>query len=158
MNLGHLLSDADHSMSPGNLDFSSWLVYTSLLKQGLWLLLRAICPYYGDQKLPSRLGSLVLGDFNHVSLKTALPRYREQIFTATRGEKILDQCFCVIPWVFHTVVRAALEELEHTLFFSLPSIIRNWKPSNPIGGLSDSGPAKRQICWVTVFPQLTGLY
>lgn len=51
---------------------------------------------------------LVVGDFKHVILMKVLPRYKEQIFTATRGEKTLDQCYCVIPQAFHTVLRAAL--------------------------------------------------
>lgn len=36
---------------------------------------------------------LVLSNFNQVSLMKALSRYKEHIFTATRGEKTLDQFY-----------------------------------------------------------------
>ncbi len=59
---------------------------------------------------------LVLGDSNRVSSRRALPWYKEHIFTATRGEKTLDQCYWVIPQAFHTVLRALLCDSNHNGF------------------------------------------
>lgn len=76
---------------------------------------------------------LVLGDFNHVSLRRALQRFREHIFTATRGEKILNQCFCVIPRVFHTARRAPLRESDHNTVFLIPKYRQRLKAIKPCG-------------------------
>ncbi|XP_054632319.1 uncharacterized protein LOC129181302 [Dunckerocampus dactyliophorus] len=51
---------------------------------------------------------LVLGDFNHVSMRKTLPRYKPQVHISTRLDKTLDQWYSSIPEAYQAQVRAPI--------------------------------------------------
>lgn len=74
---------------------------------------------------------LVLGDFNHVYLKRALPRYKPQIHIATRLDKTLDQCYSSIPEACHAVARAPIGESDHNTILLIPKYRQKLKVAKP---------------------------
>lgn len=74
---------------------------------------------------------IVLGDFNHVSLKKALPRYKPQIHIATRMDKTLDQCYFPIPEAYHAVARAPLGKSDHNTILLVPKYHQKLKAAKP---------------------------
>lgn len=74
---------------------------------------------------------LALGDFNHVSLKKALPRYKPQIHIATRLNNTLDQCYSSIPEAYHAVARAPIGESDHNTILLIPKYRQKLKLAKP---------------------------
>ena len=74
---------------------------------------------------------LVLGDFNHVSLKRSLPRLKQQIQVPTRYDKILDQCYCAIANAYHAVAWAPLGQSDHNTTFLIPAYKQKLKTVPP---------------------------
>lgn len=74
---------------------------------------------------------IALGDFNHVTLKKVLPRYKPHIHIATRLDKTLDQCYSPIPEAFHAVARAPLGKSDHNSILLIPKYRQKLKVSKP---------------------------
>ena len=74
---------------------------------------------------------IVLGDFNHVTLKKVLPRYKPHVHIATRLDKTLDQCYSPIPEAYHAVVRAPLGKSDHNSVLLIPKYRQKLKVSKP---------------------------
>lgn len=75
---------------------------------------------------------LLLGDFNHVSMKKALPRYKPQIHTPTRLDKTLDQCYSSIPEVYQALIRAPIGESDHNTVLLVPKYRQKLKTTKPV--------------------------
>ncbi|KAK0140570.1 hypothetical protein N1851_022449 [Merluccius polli] len=75
--------------------------------------------------------AVVLGDFNHVSMRKALPRYKPQIHIATRKEKTLDQCYSPIPEAYHAMARAPLGESDHNTILLIPKYRQRLRVAKP---------------------------
>ncbi|KAK0145681.1 hypothetical protein N1851_015400 [Merluccius polli] len=75
--------------------------------------------------------AVVLGDFNHVSMRKALPRYKPQIHIATRKEKTLDQYYSPIPEAYHAVARAPLGESDHNTILLIPKYRQRLRVAKP---------------------------
>ena len=63
---------------------------------------------------------LLMGDFNHVSLSKALPRYKQQVQCATRKGNTLDQCYSTIANAYRAVPRAPIGFSDHASVLLLP--------------------------------------
>ena len=63
---------------------------------------------------------LVLGDFNHANLRTVLPKYHQHVTCPTRGDKVLDHCYSVIPGAYRSVRRAPLGKSDHNMIYLVP--------------------------------------
>ncbi|XP_030854310.1 aldose 1-epimerase-like [Strongylocentrotus purpuratus] len=54
---------------------------------------------------------MVLGDFNHCRLENTLPNYHQVVDCATRGNNVLDRCYCSIRDAYKANVSKSLHEL-----------------------------------------------
>lgn len=75
---------------------------------------------------------LVLGDFNNLSMKKALPRYKSQIHIPTRLDKTLDQCYSSIPEAYQALVRAPIVEFDHNTILLVPKYRHKLKTFKPM--------------------------
>lgn len=55
-----------------------------------------------EDKYPQAV-PIAVGDFNHCSLKSVLPKYYQHVSCPTRGNKILDHCYSTITGVYRSI-------------------------------------------------------
>lgn len=74
---------------------------------------------------------IVAGDFNHVNLKTVLPKFHQYVDFATRGANTLDLVYTNIPGAYRAEPRPQLGYSDHISVFLIPAyrpIVRCTKP------------------------------
>ena len=64
--------------------------------------------------------TIILGDFNQCQLETSMPHYHQSIEFATRGDNIIDRCYCSIPSAYKSVIRPGLGASDHHTIHLLP--------------------------------------
>ena len=63
---------------------------------------------------------MVLGDFNHCRLENTLPNYHQVVDCATRGNNVLDRCYCSIRDAYKANVRHSIGKSDHLTVHLLP--------------------------------------
>ena len=63
---------------------------------------------------------IILGDFNHCHLEISMPNYCQVVDKPTRGENILDRCYCSIPDAYKSTVRPGIGLSDHNVVHLLP--------------------------------------
>ena len=63
---------------------------------------------------------IILGDFNHCHLENSMPNYCQVVDKPTRGENILDRCYCSIPDAYKSTVRPGIGLSDHNVVHLLP--------------------------------------
>ena len=64
---------------------------------------------------------LLLGDFNGCSLRTYIPTYKQYVTCMTRGNKIIDLCYCNIKNAYKSVSKPPLGTSDHNIIQLLPT-------------------------------------
>ena len=64
--------------------------------------------------------TIVLGDFNHCRIEGVLPNYQQNIYCATRGNNILDRCYCSVKDAYKPMVRPSIGRSDHLTVHLLP--------------------------------------
>ncbi|KAL0200139.1 hypothetical protein M9458_003326, partial [Cirrhinus mrigala] len=75
---------------------------------------------------------IVAGDFNHSNLKTVLPKFHQNIFCHTRGNKTLDHVYTNMAEAYTVTPHPHLGQSDHLSLFLIPkysSLINRVKPS-----------------------------
>ncbi|GFS16460.1 hypothetical protein ElyMa_001473900 [Elysia marginata] len=75
---------------------------------------------------------IILGDFNHCSLDSALPHYHQYVSCPTRGDRTLDLCYCNIPDAYKCVPLAPLRDSDHNNVQLIPKykpLLKRAKPA-----------------------------
>ena len=75
---------------------------------------------------------LALGDFNHYSLSSVLPKFKQQVHIATRGNRVLDYCYCTLDDAYRAVDRAPLGLSDHCMVHLLPRYRQKLKTDKPV--------------------------
>lgn len=73
------------------------------------------------QSISPEAPSLLLGDFNHVSLKKTLPHYYQYVTCPTRRNKALDLCYGTVKDAFKSLPLPPLGSADHNCVFLLPT-------------------------------------
>lgn len=73
------------------------------------------------QSISPEAPSLLLGDFNHVSLKKTLPHYYQYVTCPTRRNKTLDLCYGTVKDTFKSLPLPPLGSADHNCVFLLPT-------------------------------------
>ena len=89
-----------------------------------------------ENKHPDGL-TIALGDFNHTSLKSTLPKFHQHVSCPTRKDKTLDHCYTTIPGAYHSIPRAPLGRSDHSMVLLLPTYRQQLKTVKPV---------KKSIC------------
>lgn len=76
--------------------------------------------------------TIVLGDLNHCLLDRCLPHYHQFINRPTRGENILDRCYCSIQEAYKAVIRPSLGNSDHQVIHLLPKYKQQLKREKQI--------------------------
>ncbi|KAK3544427.1 hypothetical protein QTP86_011168 [Hemibagrus guttatus] len=95
----------------------------------------ALCELYGaiselENAHPGGL-FIIAGDFNHVNLKSVLPKFHQQVDFATRGVNKLDLVYTNIPGAYRAEPRPHLGYSDHISVMLIPAyrpLIRRSKP------------------------------
>lgn len=74
---------------------------------------------------------IILGDFNHCRLENSLPNYCQAIDKPTRGENILDRCYCSIQNAYKCIVRPPIGLSDHNVVHLLPKYRQKLKTQKP---------------------------
>ncbi|KAL0177325.1 hypothetical protein M9458_026219, partial [Cirrhinus mrigala] len=75
---------------------------------------------------------IVAGDFNHSNLKTVLPKFHQNIFCDTRGNKTLDHVYTNMAEAYTVTPHPHLGQSDHLSLFLIPKyspLINRVKPS-----------------------------
>jgi hypothetical protein len=73
----------------------------------------------------------VLGDFNHTSLSTELPKYKQQGTVKTRNDATLDHCYSTIRGAYQASRRPPLGRADHDTVYLLPTYRQRLKTAKP---------------------------
>ena len=57
---------------------------------------------------------IILGDFNHCPLEDVLPNYDQCVQSPTRGDRVLDRCYCSVKDSYKSLVRCPLGNSDHS--------------------------------------------
>ncbi|KAK3523732.1 hypothetical protein QTP70_009253 [Hemibagrus guttatus] len=95
----------------------------------------ALCELYGaiselQNAHPDRL-FIIAGDFNHVNLKSLLPKFHQHVDFATRGTNTLDLIYTNFPGAYRAEPRPHLGYSEHISVMLIPvyrPLVRRSKP------------------------------
>lgn len=74
-----------------------------------------------QQSLHPEAVHIVAGDFNHVNLKTALPKFHQHVKCATRGNNILDKVYSNVKSGFRVKPLPHLGQSDHLSLLVLPA-------------------------------------
>ena len=75
---------------------------------------------------------IVAGDFNHSSLKTVLPKFRQHVSCPTRGNKTLDHVYTNMANAYNAIPLPHLGQSDHLSLFLYPTytpLIKRVKPT-----------------------------
>ena len=86
---------------------------------------------------------IVLGDFNHTSLRKTMPRYYQHVDCATCGMNTLDLCYTTLKHAYRATPRAPLGNSDHVMVLLTPTYrqklkaiktvtrtVRKWTPES----------------------------
>ena len=74
---------------------------------------------------------ILLGDFNRAPFNRLITKYKPQIFTGTRDNVVLDQCFMTIKDAYHTVTRPPIGRSDHNTMLLIPAYRQKLKSEKP---------------------------
>ena len=57
---------------------------------------------------------IILGDFNHCPLEDALPNYVQCVQMPTRGDRVLDRCYCSVKESYKAIIRSPIGNSDHS--------------------------------------------
>ena len=75
--------------------------------------------------------SIILGDFNQANLRSALPNYHQLVTCKTRGDNILDHCYCSIKGAYKSIKRPSIGNSDHATVLLIPAYKQQLKQSKP---------------------------
>lgn len=75
---------------------------------------------------------VVAGDFNHTSLKTVLPKFKQIVDFKTRGENMLDLVYTNSPDAYKAIPRSPLGHSHHLSIMLVPAYKPLLKHSKPV--------------------------
>ena len=77
---------------------------------------------------------IILGDVNHCEqlLSEVLSTFSRCVNEPTRGNRILDQCYCSIPKSYKSLIRPAIGNSDHNVVHLLPKYRQKLKTMKPI--------------------------
>ena len=64
--------------------------------------------------------SIVCEDFNDVDLRVYIPNYHQSVTCPTRGNRILDKCYCNIKNAFISKSKCGFGKIDHDTIFLTP--------------------------------------
>ncbi|RUS89160.1 hypothetical protein EGW08_003103 [Elysia chlorotica] len=78
---------------------------------------------------------LIVGDFNHCLLDTALPHYHQHVTCTTRGTTTLDLCYSNIPDAYKSIPLPPLGASDHNNVYLIPKyrpVLKTKKPTTRV--------------------------
>ena len=63
---------------------------------------------------------IILGDFNQCRIEDVLPNYQQTIDCVTRGNNVLDRCYCSVQDAYKSVPRPSIGKSDHLTVHLLP--------------------------------------
>ncbi len=96
------------------------------------------------------------GDFNHVNLKTVLPRFEQHVKCATRGNNTMDCVYSNIPKGYRASPLAHLGQSDHLSLFLIPTYRPIMKKQKPTTRTVKKWPADASLQLLDCLSGLTG--
>lgn len=85
-----------------------------------------------EDKYPQAV-SIAVGDFNHCSLKSVLPKYYQHVSCPTRGDRTLtlDHCYSTIKGTYRSIPWPHFGKSDHSSVLMLPAYKQEVKSAKP---------------------------